>query len=219
MTTSWLCWSQENLICCCFEPNVFGFNPKILAALIVIIMYVCKLCIRSCRNFRALLLRLGTKAASIDNRKLLGMCFVSALIGSALVGDWQSIGHDPCSSEFLSPETSEELQNDFGSSWLNNSSAIIPIDEQSNGTSDAIRYLVEKCESLNSSTDQCFWNPQSRITGEFCNTCLDTCLSIQKSLGIYQFSVGMFLLAISTAFAFVLISAISSDITSVHSQV
>lgn len=173
------------------------------------------------RDFHALLLRLGTKVASIDNRKLLGMCFVFAFAGSLLVGDWQSIGDDSCNSEYVNtPSSEEELQSDFASSGLDSSA--IPIDEQSNSMSDnIITYLAERCEALsnNSSTDQCFWNPQSRITGEFCNTCLDTCLSVQKSLDIYQFSIGLFLLAISTSFAFVLVSAISSDLTSVHSQV
>ena len=40
--------------------------------------------------------RLGTKVGKMDNRNLLGLCLLFALVGSILVADWQSIGQDPC---------------------------------------------------------------------------------------------------------------------------
>ena len=44
--------------------------------------------------------RLGARLAKIDNRTLLGLCLLLALVGSVLMGDWQSIGHDPCFSSY-----------------------------------------------------------------------------------------------------------------------
>ena len=149
--------------------------------------------------------RLGAQISRLDNRIILGSCLVFALVGSLLVGDWQSIGHDPCAPGSLDTTTivySEVYCN--GTDLFNNSSC--------HGQ------LVENCKNLSSSSHQCFWNPEARVTGEFCNTCLPVCLSKQRSLNIYQFSLGVLLLALSTL-AFVFISAITSEITAVESQV
>ena len=130
----------------------------------------------------------------MDNRNLLGLFILLALAGSILAGDWQSIGHDPC----------------FRAS----------LNTQSNNTEDLCSNLtISQDACVSNSSHQCFWNPQSRITGEFCNTCLDTCLSKQKSQNIYQLSLGGLLLALSGPLGFVVVSAITSDITSVESQV
>ena len=34
----------------------------------------------------------------MDNRHILGLCLVCVVVGSLLFGDWQAIGHDPCTS-------------------------------------------------------------------------------------------------------------------------
>ena len=79
--------------------------------------------------------------------------------------------------------------------------------------------LEEGCEALSSSSHQCFWNPQSRITGDYCNLCFPVCLSREKSINLYQFGLGVLLLALSAPLGFVFVSAVASDITSVDSQV
>jgi MFS family permease len=145
-------------------------------------------------------IQLGAKISRVDNRIILGLCLIFALVGSILVGDWQSIGHDPCSSASL--DTASEMHCN-GTYSLNSS---------------CYTQLVENCEALSSSGHECFWNPQSEVTGEFCNTCLPVCLGKQKSLNIYQFSLGVLLLALSTL-GFVFTSAITSEITAVESQV
>ena len=55
--------------------------------------------------------RLGAKLAKIDNRTLLGLCLLLALVGSVIMGDWQSIGHDHCFSSYRnsSSDTSQAL--------------------------------------------------------------------------------------------------------------
>ena len=148
---------------------------------------------------------LGSKLAKMDNRHLLGLCLLLALAGSLLAGDWQSIAPgDPCSTALVSEDDS--YGSGFSSSCM---------DRNDTGF---IEQNLERCEGQSNSS-QCFWNPQSRITGKFCNTCLNTCLSKQKSQNIYLFSIGVLLLSMSAPLGFVFVSAIVSDITSVESQV
>ena len=121
------------------------------------------------------------------------------------MGDWQTInGNSSCSSAAVNDLLHESIEDDCLNSTSNSS---------------LYQQLVESCEALSSSSHQCFWNPKSRITGEFCNTCLPTCLSEQASLNFYQFSLGVVLICISGPLGFVFISAITSAITSVESQV
>ena len=169
---------------------------------------------------------LGAKGAKIGNRYLLGLCLLLALVGSLLIGDWQSFVGDPCSSAALN--STSELRSDSENNVSNGSSGIgVPfmVSGFSSGigenVSEISRYewLVENCEAQSSSGHQCFWNPQSRVTGEFCNTCLPVCLSQQTTVNFYQFTVGTLLLSVSAPLGFVFISAITSDITSVESQV
>ena len=186
--------------------------------------------------------RLGAELAKIDNRTLLGLCLLLALVGSVLMGDWQSIGHDPCFSLYRnsSSDTSQALnvspenkscssisnlpQYDFENasiSYLEASGAtkdnVWPEDSVSNASLP--QQLVESCEALSNSKHMCYWNRQSDITRRYCYTCLATCLSRQKSQNIYQFSIGALFLCISAPLGFVFISAIASEITSVKSQV
>jgi len=180
----------------------------------------------------------------IDNRLLLALAFIMGLIGCVLMGDWQAIGHDPCSStnanatqQFNTSINSSELTDtDYGWSGISMASGLnsgfdtmyysgdsfVPYPAQSdeiNVTSNFSQTLVERCEALSSSSYQCFWNPNSRITGEFCNTCHASCHSQQKSSNFYQFSAGVLLLALAGSLGFVFISAIASGYTPVESQV
>ena len=154
--------------------------------------------------------RLAVKIFKVDNRKVLGVALMLGLVGSVLMGDWQAIGRDPCS---LDVNTSTNSTNCSG--------LMLPPTDELNSTSNSSLYvqLIKSYEALSSSSHQCFWNPKSRITGEFCNTCLRTCLSKQTTINFYQFTVGILLISFATPLGFVLLSAISSDIASVDSQV
>lgn len=159
---------------------------------------------------------LGAKIAKMDNRYLLGLCLLFAVIGCALVGDWQSLmSNDVCHSEF---ERATNIDNDlFSGSGLSNSSCSL-LSDQGNCTVSFKPY-DQCCRSLSSSGHECFFNPKSRITGEFCSTCLCTCLSEQSTINLYQFSAGILFLSLAGPLGFVFSSAIASDITPVESQV
>ena len=79
--------------------------------------------------------------------------------------------------------------------------------------------VIETCEIQNITGHLCFWNPKSRITGEFCNTCHESCQSEQKAMNFYQFGIGVLLVSLSSPLGFVYVATITSDITSVESQV
>ena len=178
----------------------------------------------------------------LDNRLLLVLAFFMGLTGSILIGDWQAIGHDPCSSTSAiqhlttSTNSSELADTDYGQpglyptaselhSGLNtyySGDSLFSPPSQSEGvniTSNFSHVFSERCEALSSSNHQCFWNPHSRITGEYCNTCHASCHSEQKSSNFYQFSAGVLLVTLASSFEFVFISAIASAYTAVECQV
>ena len=147
-----------------------------------------------------------------------------SLAGSVLMGDWQAIGRDPCSLDGNPPlNTSTNSTNSSDLIGIDvdsvlSSGLMFPPTDELNSTSNSSLY-VERCEALSSSSHQCFWNPKSQVTGEFCNTCLPTCLSEQTTINFYQLTVGILLISFASPLGLVLISAMSSDIASVDSQV
>ena len=73
----------------------------------------------------------------MDNRKLLGLFLVCTLVGSALFGDWQSIGHDPCTVSMNTtltgdPASQEDLSSGSGDGSRDN---VCPDDLVTNTTS------------------------------------------------------------------------------------
>ena len=140
---------------------------------------------------------------------MLGFSLVCALLGALVCADWQAIGNnDPCSFT----NTSNTTISDFG--------CLTPLSCANNLTNTSTyEMLARECAAMSSASDDCFWNPSSRITGDFCSTCLPVCLSQQRSLDIYQFGVSALLFAFSASLGFVFLSAVMSDITPVDSQV
>ena len=162
------------------------------------------------------LFRLAAKCARIDNRNLLCLGIIFAIAGSLLFGDWQAVVHsDPCLLSLTSNTTANPQTPSI--SGGNITDTLCLGDSASN--SSLLAELVESCESLSSSVDECFWNRQSRVTGTYCYSCLGVCLSLSRSQNIYQLSMAVILLSISGAFVFLFSLAIVSDITSVKSQV
>ena len=150
------------------------------------------------------LCRLGAKALKVNNRVILGASLIISLMGCGLLADWQAIRYsDACSSM---PANLTDM--DSGNSSYD-----------TNLTSNSSLYQQESCGALSSSSHQCFWNPESRVTGDICTTCLRTCLSQQASLNFYQFSVGTLLVSVGALLGYVYIPAVASDVFSVESQV
>ena len=152
---------------------------------------------------------------------MLGVSLLCALTGSAFIADWQAVGHDPCPSATPNSSINHSIFNDahnesyIGDLFSNGTLA----SEFSNTSSSLYLELLEGCIAQSTSSDRCFWNPQSRVTGDFCNSCVSSCLSEQRSLNFFQFIIGALLVASSASLGFVFISAVTSEITSIESQV
>lgn len=156
----------------------------------------------------------------MNNRLLLGVSFVLILIGVILLGDWQAIGHDPC----LQSETStvNSTYSGYNSSDQNdflNHFSLSALESDGTENCSLSSFHEVSCETWSTSSHQCFWNQKSRITGEFCGTCHEVCLSEQRSMNFYQLCIGVLLICVTIPVGFVAIPAILSDITSVESQV
>lgn len=162
--------------------------------------------------------RLGAKSAGVGNRKVLALSLVLILTGSVLFGDWQSsIGQDPCVS-FSSNVTENDC---IISSILGSGSGkeVSTGGENPATNRTAIQELVERCQNVSGPSSTCFWNRQSRVTGEYCTECVGTCLGTERSQNIYQLSLAVIFLSIGTPLGYIFTSAIVSDITPLNSQV
>ena len=161
---------------------------------------------------------------------MLGVTFILGLAGVILFADWQGIGQDPCASSNVISHFNTSTNNSYyiynqsemfstnsvlnrGGSGDNTSSRednlffLAPLPDEMNFSNSSIHsQWVESCEALSSSSYQCFWNPKSRITGEFCNTCDTICYSEQKSFNFYQFSAGVMLICLASSLVLVFIS-------------
>ena len=168
-----------------------------------------------------------------DNRFLLVGGFVIGFIGTVLVGDWQSIRGDPCnavssdlqcsSMEFGSGMVNETLfdcsvlgdQHDYQfCNFLDNST----FTECCNSTSTLTAGCI--CESLSNIPEyNCYWNPNSIITGEYCQRCRPVCLGRSHTLSFIQFVIGVCTLSGSIGFNRILITIVVSDLIGKSKQV
>ena len=113
----------------------------------------------------------------LNMRQMLIFWMTVIIISVTLMADWQSIGHDPCREGFS----------------VNNSMAVQPHRDEY----ISVEGGGQVCKSLSTSGNECFWNPNSRVTGEYCAECFKVCRSVGKSLNFIQFSVGLALFSMT----------------------
>ena len=156
--------------------------------------------------------------------------FVIATIGSILASDWQSIGGDPCrqigrlnfsqehydmyssgSGDYTPINCTNELSNPI---CFANSFSIDPTACNSSFTTSCL------CEQFSSVPNyQCFWNPMSRVTGDYCDRCREVCLSKSHSLNFVQLFIGITAMTIWQPPGRLVVTAIASDLYGENSQV
>ena len=127
-----------------------------------------------------------------------------AVLGQSLMADWQAIGHDICR------EGHAQIYSD--SFNLHNTYV-----DMTNGSFVTIERRA--CELLSTDTYQCFWNPHSQVTGEYCAECLKVCRSVKKSLTFVQFSLGLVLFISTLPLVPVTFRILASEIVPVESVV
>ncbi len=75
------------------------------------------------------------------------------------------------------------------------------------------------CEAFSGSPYHCFWNPNSRLTGEYCSRCEPLCRSQQHSIHFVQFVIGLSLVTYAYPMGRLSITLIASDALGTASQV
>ena len=75
------------------------------------------------------------------------------------------------------------------------------------------------CETNSGPPYNCFWNPNSRITGKYCPRCEPLCRSTDHSLNFIQFIVGVSLITASWPMSRTALSLLASDAMGTTSQV
>ena len=127
-----------------------------------------------------------------------------AILGHLLMADWQAIGHDIC----------REMHEQTYSDSLNLDNTYV---DMTNGSFVTIERRA--CELLSTDTYQCFWNPHSEVTGEYCAECLKVCRNVKKSLTFVQFSLGLILFISTLPMVPVAVRMLASEIAPVESVV
>ena len=125
------------------------------------------------------------------------------------MADWQAIRGDPC-YQFSLLENSTSARDEMSTAHLNDC-----LDYEYRNESDGCF-----CEALGRSHGyDCFWNPVSRLTGEYCERCHQVCLSQSHTLNFVQLIIGVILLSYSYAPGRLLVASIASDIAKNKPQV
>ncbi len=75
------------------------------------------------------------------------------------------------------------------------------------------------CEAFSGSPYHCFWNPNSRLTGEYCSRCEPLCRSQKHSIHFAQFVIGLSLVTYAFPMGRLSITLIASDALGIASQV
>ena len=85
--------------------------------------------------------------------------------------------------------------------------------------SDVYNEAMNMCLTANGTRNNCYWNPQSIITGKHCEDCQPICRSRSHSLTFVQFVLGSALLLVSIPIAWVPVAALISNRVSTAAQV
>ena len=158
--------------------------------------------INSCSFFFRLTVKLMKGSSRIIIVLALSMC----LVGCVLISDWQAIGGSTCFNHRT--DANESYYNELSCTNSNTTD---------NSTDSQI--MEEMCKAKSPCGHHCFWNPHSRITGDYCNTCIEKCLSYETSLNFYQFNVGVFLVMSGSILEFVFNLVLVSELFPAQKQV
>ena len=145
-----------------------------------------------------------------NNRILLIVSLIVGLVGTMLATDWQAIGQDSCHLQFVKG-TNGSVPDLADASDFN----FQEIDPPMSNFSD----LADICIAGSSESHECYWNPQSRITGTLCSLCRPVCRTESMSVNFVQFSLGISLITVSSLLIWMTVLAIATDCTAKDAQV
>jgi len=132
------------------------------------------------------------KCLKANNRVVMIIILITGILGTVISSDWQAIGDDPCSME-----TSSNVFNQSQSFQQDNDFA----------------------EACSQQSNDCYWNPESVLTGQLCVLCREVCRSLSKTINIVQFSVGIVIIHLSALIGWTTIVGVATDCTGQGLQV
>ena len=153
------------------------------------------------------LLRFIFQRRGVDNRFIFLGGLILGLIACVLMADWQAIGGDPCNEfsghcEINNNETQFDIS--IEESKIDNTSTLSP---------------CEVCKMHSGDPYQCYFNPDSRITQEYCDDCRPFCRSKLHTLNFVQFLIGVCLFSFSFPLVRITMTIMFSDALGSASQV
>jgi len=141
----------------------------------------------------------------LDNRFILVLGMSLSLAACMLITDWQAISGDPC-DKFSGPCSN-------GTNADNNRTAVAEMVVESSNAS------CEVCRMQSGEPYHCFWNPDARISREFCPDCEPFCRSELHTVNFVQFMIGVCLFSFSFPMMRITSTVIVSDCLGSASQV
>ena len=139
----------------------------------------------------------------MDNRFIFLGGVILGVIACTIMADWQAIGGDPCD------KFSGHCEN-------KNASTFNSYIEENNTDNNS---TCEVCKMHSGDPYQCFFNPDSRITQEYCDDCRPFCRSEQHTLNFVQFMIGVCLFSFSFPLVRITMTIMFSDALGSASQV
>ena len=143
--------------------------------------------------------RLTMQRKGLRNRYIFLLGILLTIIVCMLMTDWQAIGRDPCdqfSGTCDNKTTLPEFENDTSSSPP-----------------------CEMCRRHSGEPYQCFFNPDARISKEYCADCRPFCRSELHTLTFAQFLIGVCLFGLGFPMMRISLTIMLSDSLGSASQV
>ena len=135
----------------------------------------------------------------LHNRYIFMLGIIVALVACALTTDWQAISEDPCDQFSGSCDNKTDIGNN-----ASNRSSLPP---------------CELCRMHSGHPYQCFFNPDARISKEYCADCKPLCRSELHTINFAQFLIGVCLFSLGFPFMRIALTIILSDSLGSASQV
>ena len=142
----------------------------------------------------------------MDNRYIFLGGLILGMFACVLMADWQALGGDPCDefSGHCINHISSNTSRCYTRNNIDNTSMLSP---------------CEVCKMHSGHPNQCFFNPESRVTKECCADCRPFCRSELHSLNFPQFLIGVCLFSFSFPLVRITMTIMFSDALGSASQV
>ena len=142
-----------------------------------------------CDNALQLFFRLILERLHVSSRAVLFVSLLLNIVGMLFLVDWQYLASGDAVNMCLDSSLSGTSLNDSFDDVL-----------LSAGECDTT-YGENRTQSLNeilcTESEECYWNPDSIVTGYYCQDCPSLCHSKSGSLNFIQFTIGIMLVGLS----------------------